>query len=231
MRLSANECRVLGVLVEKAYTTPAQYPLSLNALTVGSNQKNNRAPVTNLSEDAVFDAVDSLRKKGLAREVMLSGSRVSKFKHEAREGLKVNSEELVLLVDLMLRGPQAAGELRSNASRMHPLESLEHAEALLEKLAVPDEHTGRPLVKKLPPAPGARAPRWVQLLCPGLHPEQAPAGAYAEHEPPRDHSAPAPAVDTAGVRDELAALKQDLAAVRDAVRRLAAEIGAADPFK
>src|SRR5262245_29711418 len=106
--LTADECRVLGVLIEKAQTTPAQYPLSLNALTVGCNQKNNRDPVTELSEERVFDAVDSLRKRGLVRETMLSGSRVSKFKHEVREKLAVTVEEMVLLAELWLRGPQSA---------------------------------------------------------------------------------------------------------------------------
>jgi uncharacterized protein len=170
LALSPHECRALGVMVEKAMTTPAQYPLTLNALTNGCNQKNNRDPVLSLSEDQVFDAVDLLRRKNLAREVMLSGSRVSKFKHDARETLKVNTDELVLLVELMLRGPQPAGELRANASRMHPFESLERVEETLEALMREDAAAGRPLVRRLPTSPGERSPRYVQLLCAELHP-------------------------------------------------------------
>lgn len=167
--LDADECRVLGVLVEKALTTPAQYPLTLNALVSGCNQKSNRAPVTGLGEDDVMTALDSLRGKHLAREVLLSGSRVGKFRHNAREPLGVETSELVLLTELMLRGPQTAGELRGRASRMHDLESAAAAESLLDGLA------GRepPLVRKLAPAPGTRAARYAQLLCPDLHPADA----------------------------------------------------------
>src|SRR5262245_1278399 len=128
--LSRDECRVLGVLVEKAQTTPAQYPLTLNAVTMGCNQKNNRDPVTNLTEERVFDAIDKLRAKGLVRELMLSGSRVPKFRHMGREVLQVNTTELVLLTEMLLRGPQTIGELRGRATRMHPIASLEEAQAV-----------------------------------------------------------------------------------------------------
>lgn len=169
--LTPNECRVLGVLVEKAQTTPAQYPLTMNALTTGCNQKNNRDPVTNLTEEDALDAIDSLRAKGLAREVNLSGSRVNKFRHVARETLSVSTTELVMLAELWLRGPQSVGELRGRASRMHPIESLESAQAALDSLASRDE----PLVRALARAPGERATRYAQLLCPDLHPLDAPA--------------------------------------------------------
>jgi uncharacterized protein YceH (UPF0502 family) len=170
LTLNPIECRVLGVLVEKAQTTPAQYPLSLNALATGCNQKNNRDPVTNLTEEEVLDAIDSMRAKGLVREVNLSGSRVNKFRHVARETLAVSTTELVLLSELLLRGPQSVGELRGRASRMHPIESLESAQAALDALASRAE----PLARSLPRSPGERATRWTQLLCPDLHPLDAP---------------------------------------------------------
>ncbi len=164
--LKSDECRVLGVLVEKAQTTPTQYPLTLNGLLTGCNQKNNREPVMNLSEDAVLDAIDGLRAKGLIREVMLTGSRVQKFRHVAREAMEVSTSELVILAEMLLRGPQTIGELRGRASRMHPLESTEVVSNLLDHLMERQE----PLVKKIAPAPGSRAPRYAQLLCPDLHP-------------------------------------------------------------
>jgi len=170
IQLTANECRVLGVLVEKAQTTPQQYPLTLNALVSGCNQKNNREPVMELSDTQVQEALDSLRQNGLAREVMLSGSRVEKFRHVAREVIEIDTRELVILAELMLRGPQTNGELRGRASRMHPLESTEVVKNLLDGLINRPE----PLVKELPAAPGDRAPRFMQLLCPTAHPLDAP---------------------------------------------------------
>lgn len=183
LRLTANECRVLGVLIEKAQTTPQQYPLTLNGLTLGCNQKNNREPVTNLSEEQVLEALDALRSKGLAREVMLSGSRVEKFRHVAREVLDVDTNQLVLLAELMLRGPQTVGELRGRASRMHPLETTEIVKNILDSLASRPE----PLVRELPAAPGDRAPRYAQLLCPDLHPlDAAPAPPQTARTSPQE---------------------------------------------
>lgn len=164
--LTPDECRVLGVLVEKAMTTPAQYPLTLNALVTGSNQKNNRDPVTGLDEDRVLDAIQGLRHKGLALVVDMAGSRVQKYRHVAREAMAVETPGLVIMTELLLRGPQTLGELRTRASRMHPLESLDVVEAVLDGLMSRPE----PLVRRLPPSPGSRAERFVQLLCPDLHP-------------------------------------------------------------
>lgn len=222
--LTRDECRVLGVLVEKALTTPGQYPLTLNSLVLGCNQKNNRDPVTNLTEERVYDAVDGLRKKGLVREAMLSGSRVSKFRHVARETLNVTTEELVILTELLLRGPQAIGEIRGHASRMHPLDSIESAQALVEGLMKREEA----MVKEIPPLPGQRAKRYVQLLCPDLHPldHASHAGAAADDDSDDDES---------GVsRDELqarvAALEGEIETLKSALRKLAAAVGEADPL-
>lgn len=164
--LTPHECRALGVLVEKAQTTPQQYPLTLNALTSGCNQKNNREPVMELSDEQVQEALDGLRHKGLAREVMLTGSRVEKFRHVARETLEIDTRELVILAELLMRGPQTIGELRNRASRMHALETTDVVKNILDALMNRPE----PFVKDLPPAPGDRAPRYMQLLCPEAHP-------------------------------------------------------------
>jgi len=166
LTLSPIECRVLGVLVEKAQTTPAQYPMTLNALTLGCNQKNNRDPVTNFSEDDVLEAIDTLMAKGLARQVELTGSRVSKFRHVAREGLNVDTNQLVILAELLMRGPQTVGELRGRASRMHPLESTEIVENILSSLIEREA----PLIRRIARSPGEKAERFAQLLCPDLHP-------------------------------------------------------------
>jgi uncharacterized protein YceH (UPF0502 family) len=177
LQLTPHECRVLGVLVEKAQTTPGQYPLTLNALVSGCNQRNNREPILDLSEEQVQIALDGLRQKGLAREVMLSGSRVDKFRHVAREALEIETRELVILAELLMRGPQTIGELRGRAARMHPLETVDVVSNLLESLMNRPE----PLVRQLPPAPGDRAPRFAQLLCPSLHPLDAPAAGSTAH--------------------------------------------------
>lgn len=180
--LTSDECRVLGVLIEKAQTTPAQYPLSLNALAVGASQKNNRDPVADFDEERIFDAVDSLRRKGLVREVMLSGSRVSKFKHEVRERFAITVEEMVILAELWLRGPQSPGELRGRASRMHQLGSVEEVQQTLEDMMNPREAVGGPLVQEIPPGPGERAHRFAQVIAAGLHPLHAVAPAAESRE-------------------------------------------------
>jgi uncharacterized protein YceH (UPF0502 family) len=211
LTLKPDECRVLGVLIEKALTTPQQYPLSLNALTVGCNQKNCRMPVTDFDEERVFDAVESLRAKGLVREAMLSGSRVAKFRHVAREALDVETPALVVLAELMLRGPQTAGELRGNASRMHPIESLDALQGVLTSLMQRDP----PMVRELP---GGHARRYAQLLCPHLHPPDE-RGAHAA----ASSRAPAPAGPDAAAR--LDALEREVAKLRDALRRVALDTG------
>lgn len=165
LQLEPDECRVLGVLVEKAHTTPQQYPLTLNALINGCNQKNNRFPETNLTEDDVLAAVDGMRAKALVREAMLSGSRVAKYRHNAREVLAVETPELVILTELMLRGPQTLGELRGRASRMHDLGTLDQVHDTVRGLM----QRAEPYVKEIGPEQGSRANRFVQLLCPTLH--------------------------------------------------------------
>jgi len=165
IRLEPIEARLLGVLVEKQLTTPDQYPLSLNALTNGANQKSNRDPVLSLEEDEVAAAIDSLEKRYMVRRVF---SRVERYQQTARETLKLEYPELAVLADLIMRGPQMPGELRAHASRMTEIESIGHLMTLLAGLIE------RGFVQRIGAAPGARSERYVQLLAPGLHPVDAP---------------------------------------------------------
>lgn len=182
--LTPDECRVLGVLVEKAQTTPQQYPLTLNALVLGCNQKNNRHPVVEWDEERVLDAVDGLRGKGLVREAMLSGSRVTKYRHIARETLEIDTPQLVVLAELLLRGPQSIGDVRGHASRMHPLESIDSTLSVLQGLAGRAE----PMVKEIPPPPGSRARLWVQQLCPDAHPISGEGGSASSGAAEAEHA-------------------------------------------
>ena len=151
LELSFAERRVLGALIEKGFTTPEQYPLSLNAVVVASNQKSCRDPVSNLDEEAALDSLDSLRKKGLATLVRMEGSRVDRWKHRFGETLGVSSKEAAILAELLLRGPQTDGEIRSRAARMTPLPDLDEVGRILESLGARPE----PLVERLGP-PGRR---------------------------------------------------------------------------
>src|SRR5687768_8659403 len=222
IQLTPTEARVLGVLIEKSTTTPEQYPLSVNALMAGSNQKSNRDPVLNLSEDEVFEAAESLREKQLAVRVDAVGSRVHKYKHTAGETLRCRGGELAVLAELLLRGPQTLGELRGRASRMSPLNTLDDAKTMIRALA---EHT-EPLVKEISPAPGSRAERYVQLLAPDAHPiEASHATATAVAGP-----APAPAA-AGGLAARVAALEGEVATLRAAIEKLAAAVGEPSPLE
>ncbi|MCY2932006.1 MAG: DUF480 domain-containing protein [Planctomycetota bacterium] len=209
IQLNPSECRVLGVLVEKAHTSSA-YPLSLNAATDGCNQKSNRDPVVAYDEQAVMQALDGLRDKRLAIFADSLGARVTKFRHNAREALGLAEGELLVLTELLLRGPQTAAELRTHASRMRPLESVEVVQEALRTLMDRPE----PLVQRIP---GGRAERFAQLLCPALH---------SLAEPPA--SANDSPVATPDAADRIARLETEVARLRDSLERLAAALGAAD---
>lgn len=215
IQLTADECRVLGVLIEKELTTPEQYPLTLNATVNGANQKNNREPVVSFDEDRVFAALESLREKGLVLRVDAASSRVPKFRHETTTKLGVNRYELVILAELMLRGPQTLGELRGRASRMHHLDSLEIVKQSLTAMAAREDA----LVKEIPPSPGSRAERWAQLLCPEAHPIDALFDAPAASAPAAGHSN----------AQRIEMLEKRVSLLREAVRKLASAMGEADP--
>jgi uncharacterized protein len=163
-QLSALEIRVLGCLIEKAATTPDQYPLSLNSLTLACNQKTNREPVMDLAESAVQAALDDLVQKNLAGEVRVGG-RVPKYQH--RFGISEFAEtrfgaaELALFCLLFLRGPQTPGELRSRSGRLFTFKDITQVENLLKRLT---ESPGGPFVLELPREPGKRESRYAHLL-------------------------------------------------------------------
>jgi hypothetical protein len=159
--LTDIETRVLGSLIEKQVTTPEYYPLTLNALTLACNQKNNRNPVTSYSENQVGDALESLREKNLAYVFYGSTSRVPKYKHVMPEVMHLTAPETALMCVLMLRGPQTLGELRGNASRLHEFSSLEEVEETLNGLISRDPD---PLVARLPRQPGQKEGRFAHLL-------------------------------------------------------------------
>ena len=158
--LTDIETRVLGSLVEKQVTTPEYYPLTLNALTLACNQKNNRNPVTSYSESQVSAAVESLREKNLAYVFYGSTSRVPKYKHVMPEVLHLNQAELALMCVLLLRGTQTPGELRGNASRLYEFSGLDEVEQTLNALISRDE----PLVVRLPRQVGQKEVRFSHLL-------------------------------------------------------------------
>jgi len=218
--LNADEARVLGVLIEKSTTTPEQYPLSLNAITSGCNQRNNREPVLTMSEDQVFAAVESLRAKHLAVRVEQATGRVHKFKHIAGETLQVRGGGLAILAELLLRGPQTLGELRGRASRMHPMETLEQARDYVRGLT----DRAEPLVKEVPSAPGSRAERYVQLLSADLHPLELTAKVAAA-SPPAAASSSSPGL-TARVEE----LEREVARLSGAIRSICGALDIPDPL-
>src|SRR6516225_9137294 len=157
--LSLLEARVLGVLVEKERTVPDSYPLTLNALVAGCNQKSSRDPVLNATETDVRAAVEGLKSMLLAIE--RSGGRVARYAHNVERMMNVPRQAAALLAVLMLRGPQTAGELRMNCERLHCFADIPAVEALLNELA---ERSDGALVAQLPRQPGSRENRWTHLL-------------------------------------------------------------------
>jgi uncharacterized protein len=159
--LTDVEARVLGSLVEKELTTPEYYPLSLNALTHACNQKSNRDPSMNLDEVSVNRALQDLSKKGLAGPGDNLSGRAKKYEHRLQEAFNFTRHETALLCELLLRGPQTPGELRSRADRMHRFDDLGIVQSTLQRLMKREP----PLVKLLPKQPGTKEARYAHLLC------------------------------------------------------------------
>jgi uncharacterized protein YceH (UPF0502 family) len=217
--LTPLEARVLGVLVEKQATVPDTYPLSLNALLAGCNQKTAREPVITATEADVLAALDGLA--GLSLVVQVSGSRVVRFEHNAPRALGVPGAAVALLAVLMLRGPQTAAELRLNAERLHRFADLSSVEAFLDELAARDP----PRVRRLPKAPGEREPRWAQLLCGEVEPPAATRALSGAEGVGADVGVG----EVAALEAELARLANDVAELRGQLQRLTRELGLADP--
>ena len=161
--LTPIEARVLSTLMEKARTVPDSYPLSLNALVLGCNQKSSRDPLMDVSEDEARQAIDSLKAQSLVFEG--SSSRVPRFEHNFQRGAGVSEPQAVVMGLLMLRGPQTAAELRTSGERWYKFVDAAAVEAVLQALQQRGDDGGQPTVQKLPRMPGAREQRWVHLLC------------------------------------------------------------------
>jgi uncharacterized protein YceH (UPF0502 family) len=214
-KLSLLEARVLGVLIEKAHTVPDSYPLSLNALTSGCNQKTARDPVLNATDAEVQAAADALKSLSLAFES--SGSRVSRYEHNLGRALGLPSQSVALLSTLMLRGPQTSAELRTNSERLHRFADVSSVEAFLDELAARAPEKGGPLVFRLPRAPGSREARWTHLLCEEV--EMPTASAVADSE---DFVAVS---EIAALKAQQASLRLEVSELRALVERLYAELG------
>ncbi|MGK6309569.1 YceH family protein [Variovorax sp. DT-64] len=215
--LSAVETRVLGVLAEKQRTVPDSYPLTLNTLVAGCNQKTSRNPLMELSETEIQAALDSLKGYSLVMES--SGGRVARYEHNIERVLRVPSQSTILLTVLMLRGPQTAGELRIASERMHNFADISSVEAFLDELS---ERPAGALVVKLPRLPGARENRWMHLLA-GPPSEQmletagAPAG-----------RGDASLGEVAALKLNVARLEAEVAALKALTARICSELGIAD---
>ncbi|MBL8418168.1 MAG: YceH family protein [Dechloromonas sp.] len=204
--LTLLETRVLGTLVEKQRTVPDTYPLSLNSLVAGCNQKTSRNPVLEAGEAEVLLALENLKELGLVAEV--SGSRVVRFAHNLEKVLGVPTQASALLAVLMLRGPQTAGELRLNCERLHKFADISSVEAFLEELAARADGA---LVVELPRLPGARENRWSHLL----------SGQPASESPAAGRGAVAPSGrEMDELRARVESLEAEVASLREMVGRL-----------
>lgn len=215
--LSLLEARVLGVLVEKAHTVPDSYPLSLNSLVGGCNQKTARDPVVNASEAEVQAAAASLKSLNLAFES--SGSRVTRHEHNMGRALGLPSQSVALLAVLMLRGPQTSSELRANSERLHRFADTSSVEGFLEELASRSPDKGGPLVLKLPRAPGAREPRWAHLLCGEIDVSALPVAS--------DTTDFVAVSELSSMKSRQQAMQQEIDELRSLVDRLYTELGIA----
>ncbi|ACB34333.1 protein of unknown function DUF480 [Leptothrix cholodnii SP-6] len=212
--LTPVEARIVGVLVEKQSTVPDTYPLSLNSLVAGCNQKTTRDPVMTLTDAQVLLAIDELKSLHLVLEG--SGSRVVRYEHNLGRVLGVPGAAVALLATLMLRGPQTAAELRAHSERLHRFADVSSVEGFLDELA----EKSPPRVLKLPRAPGAREARWVHLLCGEVDVAALSVGGAASQ------------MAGGAADDELALLRAEhkqvlaeVALLRSQVQRLADELG------
>lgn len=212
--LSRLETRVLGVLMEKERTVPDTYPMTLNSLVAGCNQKTSRAPIINTSETEVRSAIDSLKTMNLVIES--SGGRVSRYTHNFERVLQVPRQAGAILAVLMLRGPQTAGELRMNCERLHPFSDISSVEGFLHELR--DRAAGA-LVTELPRQPGSRENRWAHLLSGAVAtPEVAPGAAIVADGTPSVSELAKLKEDVARIQAELDELKAAVAGMRAELR-------------
>jgi uncharacterized protein YceH (UPF0502 family) len=210
IELNENEARVLGALLEKEITTPDYYPLSLNSLINACNQKSNREPVMNLDEDAVRGALRTLHDNSLARSVSAADSRVTKYEHRLQEAFNFDRREAALFCELLLRGPQTPGELRTRAERMHRFDDLSEAQSALQRLM----NREPPLVKVVARQPGTKESRYMHLLSGDAQPVTSAVGREV------------PAALERGKMDELSSLSSEMAELRRDVAELKQQFAA-----
>ena len=211
--LTPLEARVLGVLVEKQHTVPDTYPLSLNALVAGCNQKTARMPVIEATDAEVLTAIDGLKSMSLVFEG--PSSRVVKYEHNAARGLNVPQPAVALLAVLMLRGPQTSAELRANSERLHRFADISSVEGFLDELATKEPQR----VVKLPRAPGAREARWAHQLCGEVAVPEPGSAAWGGDD------GSVSAGELSALKAEIARQAAELAELRALVQRMAAELG------
>lgn len=216
--LSLLETRVLGVLVEKQHTVPDAYPMTLNAIVAGCNQKTSRDPVLNASDAEVQATLDRL--KGLSLAIESSGGRVMRYAHNTERVLSIPSQAVALVAVLMLRGPQTVAELRINSDRLHRFADVSAVEGFLNELA---QRPAAPLVRELPRQPGTRETRWIHLL------SGAPAIADAVLLAAADPGDPIAVSELAALKANLSDLASELAVVKATVAALCAELGIPQP--
>lgn len=214
--LSPLEIRVLGVLAEKQRTVPDSYPLTLNSLVAGCNQKTSRNPILEVSEAEAQATLDSLKSLSLVTES--SGGRAYRYAHNIDGVLKIPSQSIVLLTVLMLRGPQTAGELRIASDRMHNFADISSVEAFLDELA---ERPAGGLVVKLPRLPGARESRWAHLL--GGAPAEETLAPY-----PISGGEDVSLGEVAALKANVARLEAELGGLKALVGRICSELGISD---
>jgi uncharacterized protein YceH (UPF0502 family) len=213
--LSLLEARVLGVLVEKQHTVPDTYPLTLNALAAGCNQKTSRHPVMELSDAQVQSALETLKHRTLVMESYGASGRVLRYAHNLPKWLNVGTTAATVLAVLMLRGPQTPGELRLNCERMHRFADISSVEGYLDELAA---RSAGALVIRLPKQPGGREHRWAQLLT-------GPVSAELMAEQAQVSTRAAAPGEIAALKEEIGALREELAALRTLVEQLQARLG------
>ena len=208
--LNDVEIRVLGSLIEKELTTPDYYPLTLNSLTLACNQKSNRSPVVAFDEPTVVRGLDRLRHLGLAMQASSEGSRVPKYRHTLEEKLFLEPPELAVLCELLIRGPQTVGELRTRGERMHPFADLQQVESVLSGLMERES----PLVVQLPRQPGQKECRFQHLLA-----GEPDLSALSTAAPPSESAT----LQVRAENDRLERLEAELAEVKEQLADLQAQ--------
>ena len=214
LELTPIECRVLGCLIEKSITTPENYPLSLNSLTNACNQKSNRHPVMSLDETDVLEALDELRDHQLCFRVDVSGSRVPKFRYNLPDNWEFTGKHLAIVCELLIRGPQTPGELRTRGDRMYSFLDLNEVEASLEFMQEQEEG---PFVQKLPVQPGKKEARYAQLLSGDIEVEEIeqPAAVVVQAGPSRNERMEELEAEVEALKTEVEELKSAFARFKE----------------